>query len=217
MSEARTKAMMRATVVVAMIVVVLLVAWRQGLFALEDREKLAAAIERARDVPYLVPLFVIVYAVAAAAGVPVTPLTLAGGALFGSASGIGVNWVSEMLGASLAFAGIRATGLGARAGSGLAAARSPKTLFRLRLVPVAPFSLLNAGAAVSGMSWRHFLLATAIGIVPVTIIYTVSAAQLVAGVEGSETRALATAAISATVLIAASFLPSLFKRAKPEG
>jgi uncharacterized membrane protein YdjX (TVP38/TMEM64 family) len=74
-------------------------------------------------------------------------------------------------------------------------------------LPVAPFSLLNVGAALSGMRWRDFVFATALGIVPITVIYTVLASALVAGVEGSGVRALTTAAISAAVLIGVSLLP----------
>lgn len=211
---------LRIGVGLAVVALVLIAAWRLGFFALEDRERLAAAIARVREVPYLVPAFIATYAVAAAAGVPATPLTLAGGALFGSVWGVVINWVGEMCAASLAFAGVRAMGLRAtpRAADAqslaVAATRSARTLFRLRLVPVAPFVLLNAGAALSGMGWREYLLATAAGIIPITVVYTVSAAQLVAGVAGSGTRAFATAAAAAALLIVVSFLPGLLRLAR---
>lgn len=207
----------RVGIVVIGVVAALLVARHLGLFELGDRVALVAAIERARSTPYVMPLFVTAYAVGAAVGVPATPFTLAGGALFGIPLGISLNWLGEMLAAALAFAITRATGLrrqnSAIAGDAttaeLATSHGLATLFRLRLIPVAPFALLNAGAAISGMSWRNFLLATAAGIVPITVIYTISASKLVAGVEGSGRQALITAVVAAAVLIGISFLPKL--------
>lgn len=210
---------LRIAIVLAIVAAVLLVAWRSGLFALEDRAQLAAAIDRARSVPFVIPLFVLVYAIAAAAGVPASPLTLAGGALFGPWLGCVLNWTGAMLAATLAFFGTRATGLRAtKQGDATATAtalsgghRATWTLFRLRLVPVVPFALLNAGAALGGMSWKDFLVATGVGIIPIIAIYTISASELVAGVAGSGARAFTLALGSAAVLIAPSFLPSLVR------
>ena len=63
-----------------------------------------------------------------------------------------------------------------------------------------------AGAALSAMPWSHYLLATAVGILPITIIYTFSAAEVVAGVAGSGGRALLGAFVCAAVLIILSFI-----------
>lgn len=214
--RSRRMAVARVVIVAGIAAAVLFGAWRVGLLSLGDHRDLAAAIDRARELPYLVPLFVATYAVAAAAGVPATPFTVAGGALFGVLWGIALNWTGEVLAAALAFGAARATGLRNRAPASsdddaarqLAAAHATRTLFRLRLVPVAPFALLNVAAALSGMRWRDFIGATALGIVPITVIYTVLASKLVEGAEGSGARALTIAAISGAVLIAVSFLPS---------
>jgi uncharacterized membrane protein YdjX (TVP38/TMEM64 family) len=137
-------------------------------------------------------------------------------------AGIALNWIGELLAALLAFAVVRATGAGARrrgsaidtATRALAAGRGARTLFRLRLIPVMPFVLLNVGAALSGMRWRDFTAATAFGILPVTVIYTASASALIAGVEGSGPRALMMSAISAALVIAISFVPSALRAAQ---
>jgi uncharacterized membrane protein YdjX (TVP38/TMEM64 family) len=204
----------RTAVVLALCCIALFAAWRMGLLSLGDRQKLLAAVAHARSVPFSAPLFVAVFAVGAAAGVPATPLTLAGGVLFGARLGLVLNWTGELLAALLAFAAVRVTGLSARRRSQvvdatreLAPGRAARVLFRLRLVPIMPFALLNAGAAISGMTWRDFAGATGLGIVPITVIYTVSASALVAGVAGSGLRALLLAATSAAVLIGVSFLP----------
>jgi uncharacterized membrane protein YdjX (TVP38/TMEM64 family) len=187
--------------VIVVLLAVLTAAWRGGLFAMHDRAQLAAFISELRGWPLVVPGFITIYAIAAAAGVPVTPLTLAGGMLFGAARGIVFNWIAETIAASLAFGATRFAVSTRRA-----APMSARTLFRLRLIPVVPFALLNAGAALSDMPWSRYLLATAAGVIPITVIYTISAAELVAGVAGSGTRALLDAFASAAVLIGLSFL-----------
>ena len=179
-------------------------------------EQLAAAIERARGAPLIAVAFVATYAIATAAGVPATPFTLAGGALFGAGWGIALNWTARCSPPSSRSprraprARSASTGTSGRIAQ-LAGDGGARTLFRLRLIPVAPFALLNAGAALSGMSWRGYLVATAVGIIPITVIYTISASELVAGVAGSGARALMLALGSAAVLIALSFIPSLMR------
>jgi uncharacterized membrane protein YdjX (TVP38/TMEM64 family) len=213
-SDDRRISIRRTAIVFALCCVALFAAWRTGLLSLGDRAKLLAAIDHVRSVPFSAPLFVVVFAIGAAIGVPATPLTLAGGVLFGAGRGLALNWTGELLAALLAFAAVRATGLSAHRRSQLvnathafAPGRAARVLFRLRLIPVMPFALVNAGAAISGITWRGFVAATGLGIVPITVIYTVSASALVAGVAGSGVRALLLATASAAVLIGASFLP----------
>ena len=198
---------MRILIVAAMLAAVLLSAWRYGLFAMHDRARLAEAIEAVRGARFLALGFVVAYAIGAAAGVPATPLTLAGGVLFGGVRGTLLNWIGELAAAMLAFWALRFGG----ATSSVPAITAP-ALFRLRLIPVIPFALVNAMGAFSEMSARSYLSATAIGILPITIIYTISAAQLVAGVAGSGTKTFHTALASAAVLIVISFLPRLVRR-----
>ncbi|MEO7087067.1 MAG: VTT domain-containing protein [Gemmatimonadaceae bacterium] len=212
----------RIGIALAVVAIALLIAWRSGLFALHDRVVLAAAVERARTVPYVAPLFVAVYGLGGAFGVPVTPLTIAGGALFGAWPGIALNWTGEMLAATIAFAVARAAGLRKREEDIPIGSTPPKksaalaTLFRLRLIPIAPFSLLNAGAAMSQVSWRDYLIATGVGIIPITVIYTVSASELMSDATGSSARALKSAGISAVVLILLTLLPSLVRRMRKQ-
>jgi uncharacterized membrane protein YdjX (TVP38/TMEM64 family) len=199
-----------AVVAVAAIVA----AWRAGLFSIGDRERLLTAIDNLRGRPGLEVSFVVAYAVLSAIGVPATPLTLAGGALFGVVGGIALNWLGELLGAVLAFGGVRLVAgnlverspRAARIAERLSAGNTTLLLFRLRLVPVAPFALLNIGSALSGMSWRAYLVATAPGIIPVTAVYTIFAASLLDGAVGSARRALIAAAGSGAAIVSVTML-----------
>jgi uncharacterized membrane protein YdjX (TVP38/TMEM64 family) len=187
----------------------IIAASKAGLFQLHDVTRLRAVVEHVRATPALPLIFVAAYVVMSAVGVPASALTLAGGALFGATRGIALNWLGAFGGALLAFGVVRAMSLHAltqrlhaesTAGK-LLGPGAPMLLFRLRLVPVAPFALLNVGAGMSRMSWRSYALATGLGIVPVTVIYTVFSASLIAGVQGSGTRAMVVALVSAAAII----------------
>lgn len=199
------------------------VAWHLGLFELREPERLAAAIRRAREVTGIVPLFVVIYAVVATFGLPATPLTLAGGAIFGTALGSLLNWLGAVLGASGAYWLARLIGsdsvrrlLGRHAErlDALLARPSFVSLIRLRLIPLVPFNAINFGSGLAGIPFRTYAAATALGIVPGTVIYTYFADSLLAGVEGASARALLNVAVAAALLIAISFSPAVVRKVR---
>ncbi len=194
------------------IVLAATVSFRMGLFAGHDRASLLIFIEQMRTSQHAPLLFVSIYTVAAALGVPVTALTLAGGVLFGPVLGMVLNWTSDLAAAALAFAAGRFVA-GRRKRSELNREdRGFMGLLRLRVIPVVPFAVLNFGSAMYGMTWPAFLAATAIGVVPATVVYTMFAAQLVAGVKGAGTRAFIMAAVSAVMIIALSLVPPILRK-----
>lgn len=110
-----------------------------------------------------------------------TPLTLAGGLLFGLVAGTLLTVTGATIGATLIFLAAR-TGLGdalrARAGGWL---RKLEAGFReneasymlvLRLVPAAPFFIVNLAPAFLGVSLATFVWTTFLGIIPGTAVYT---------------------------------------------
>lgn len=126
-------------------------------------------------------VYVVVYAAATALSVPGgLVLTLAGGFLFGTALATCLVVLGATTGAVLLFLVAR-TALGeplrARAGPWLArmAEGFRKDAFHyllvLRLVPIFPFWLVNLVPALLGVPLRSFVLATAIGIVPGSLVY----------------------------------------------
>lgn len=56
------------------------------------------------------------------------------------------------------------------------------TLLLLRLVPIAPYNILNYAAGLAGIRTRHYLLATFIGTIPGIFIFTYLADSIAAGV-----------------------------------
>ncbi len=219
--SSRSSALLRLGILALVLVAAGYGASRAGLLDLRDSAALLAAIERAREVPYIHVVFVLVYIVVATFGLPATPFTLAGGILFGTALGSGLNWLGATVGATGTYLLARTLGgdalrklLGGQAArlDLLAGERGFSTLFRLRLLPVIPFNALSFTAALSGIPIRPYVAATGLGILPGTIIYTYFAGSLVGGVSGASSTARTNLIIASVLLLALSFLPSMVQR-----
>ena len=129
--------------------------------------------------------FIGLYTVATASSLPgATILTLAGGYLFGTWLGGGATVIGATLGAIILFFAVR-TSLGAvlrekaeRSGGKLKAvidgveAGAFGYILTLRLIPLAPFWLVNVAAALAGAPLRAYAVATLLGIMPATFIYS---------------------------------------------
>jgi uncharacterized membrane protein YdjX (TVP38/TMEM64 family) len=182
---------------------------------------IVAAVERLRAMPWILPAFIAAYAVVAGLGLPGTPMTLAGGALFGAVGGTFANWTGATIGATAAFFLARALGsdavrriLGKNAGllDRLIANAGFLAMLRLRLIPVVPFNALNFGAGLAGVKPSTYLASTALGIIPGTAVYTYFADALLAGADGARESAFTQLLIAAGLLIALSFIPTIAKR-----
>jgi uncharacterized membrane protein YdjX (TVP38/TMEM64 family) len=165
--------------------------------------------------------FVVAYAALAALDFSGLVLTLAGGVVFGFERGVVLNTIGANLGANAAYA--LARGLGKDAVAALLGARFSRMqrfaeaggflwLLRLRLIPIVPFNLLTLAAGVAGMPWRPFAAATALGIVPGTVVYTLFAAAMVTGSGGASRAALTRLLIAGGLLLLLTFAPALARR-----
>jgi uncharacterized membrane protein YdjX (TVP38/TMEM64 family) len=125
--------------------------------------------------------FACAYAVSTALSLPLgLLLTVAAGLLFGPVLGTIVVVTGATTGATVLFLAARtAIGAALRARAGPAVARMARGfeqdafnyLLVLRLVPLFPFWLINVVPAFTGVSLRTYVLATAIGIIPATIVF----------------------------------------------
>jgi len=195
---------------------------RLGLFHTGEARGGREVIEELRALPHLRLEFVLLYTIAAAAGVPVTALVIAGGVLFGPVAGIALNFISDMLAAILGFSVGRMVKLSFAPTKAIEASASLQRgfwgLLRLRLIPVVPFAILNYGAAAYGMGWGPYLAATAIGVIPTAVVYTLFASSVAAGAEGSSRHAFLAAAGIGLVAIIMSLAPRwLGARARTDG
>lgn len=212
---------LKAATLALLLAAAALIAWRLGFFTLRDPQRLAAAIRKAREIRWIMPLFVAAYALVTTFGLPAFPLTLAGGAMFGVGLGSVLNWTGAVLGACGSYGLARLLGRDALHGllgrwgsrfDALGARSGFATIFRLRLIPVVPFNLVSLAAGLASASFPSYAAATALGIIPGTVIYTYFADSLVAGAEGASRNAFIRLGIAAALLIALSFLPLLARR-----
>jgi uncharacterized membrane protein YdjX (TVP38/TMEM64 family) len=225
-TRSSSRPLLRLLTLAAVLAAVGVIAWRLGVLDLRDPDTLMAAVDRVRRVPFLPVAFVLTYGVVAAFGLPATPFTLAGGVLFGTAAGSALNWTGAVIGATGTYLLGRRIGgdalpqlLGERrvildALTGNAAFAS---LFRLRLLPVIPFNMLSLAASLAGVPLRQYVLATGLGIVPGTIIYTYFADRLLAGVAGASDAATQQLLVATVLLLALSFLPGIVRRVRRGG
>lgn len=126
--------------------------------------------------------FVVTFAILSAIALPIGSLfCLVAGYLFGISLGFMASLVGSMAGATLTFYLVRSMG-GARLRERLAQGRIDRLLkllerdatwylIVLRIVPIAPFFVINAAAALAWISAPRFFLATLAGLIPTTLIY----------------------------------------------
>jgi len=111
---------------------------------------------------------------------PAEIIAVANGMVYGLVWGTVITWTGAMIGALLAFGLARRFGrpfvdrMVARkewdALDGWLADHGWKVVFVGRLIPVIAFNLINYAAGLTRITWRAFALATAVGILPVTVL-----------------------------------------------
>lgn len=165
--------------------------------------------------------FVAAYVTACAFAFSGALLTLAGGAVFGFWWGALLNTIGANLGAWAAFGLARLLGrealqglLGQRlAGLDRVAQQSGFAwLTRLRLIPIVPFNLLNFASGLTALPWRTYAAATALGILPGTLVYTFFADALLAGGREASQQAFVRVVIAGGLLVLLSFVPTVARK-----
>ena len=178
-------------------------------------------------------LFVFLYAAATAVALPGSVLTIAGGAIFGFWWGALFNSIGANVGANAAFWLARTLGrdgavefgtswlsrwLGAEGvawGEKLGRATEQHGFFGLlvlRLVPLVPFNGLNFGSGFTRLRWHDYTLATLVGILPGTLVYTFFADALVLGSTEASQEARIRLWIAAALLLALSSIPLVARK-----
>lgn len=151
--------------------------------------------------------FALAYAALTVALVPGALLTLAAGALFGVAGGTLVTVIGATAGATLAFLASRRiprARLDALLGSrlrdldGRMSARGFMSVLVLRLIPIAPFNVLNYALGATSVRLRDYVAATVLGIAPASLAF--AAAGAAAADPGIETAAVGLGALAVLVV-----------------
>ena len=216
----RRSVIIRIAALGALVLVLTVAGYALGWFDLARVTRTIARLQSGRNVLAVAVIFFAVYATTTAIGFPALPFTVAGGAIFGHVRGTLLSWVAATVGTMLGY--LLARGIGRetarrwiakrKVGAALTESTSFLTLVRLRLVPVIPLSVVNFAAGLARTRFGVYVAATAIGILPVTIVFTYFADSLMRGLEGARTHAYWDVAIASAGLMAMSLLPLLVKR-----
>lgn len=142
-------------------------------------------------------VYVLAFVVLASVALPIASLfCLCAGFLFGLAAGAAAALTGGLLAAILTFALVRKLG-GERVRIMLDRSRASALmdmferdtayyLILLRIVPVGPFFMINAAAGLTAISSARYILATAIGLAPITLVYASVGAGLESMVKARE-------------------------------
>jgi phosphatidylserine/phosphatidylglycerophosphate/cardiolipin synthase-like enzyme/uncharacterized membrane protein YdjX (TVP38/TMEM64 family) len=194
------------------IVAALSAAWRWSpLGEWVSLEALAGWAETLRASP-LAPVLVLGgYVVGCLLAVPITLLILATAVVFGPVSAFLYALAGSLLGAALTFGAGRALGRDAvrrLAGRRLnhlsrrLARRGLLAVIAVRVLPVAPFTVVNLAAGASHIGFRDFALGTALGMLPGIFAITLFSDRVLAAVRSPSPLTLAT--LGAVVLAIAA-------------
>src|SRR6185369_5289733 len=166
-------------------------------------------LQGGNDVVTVAVIFFVLYALLTAIGFPALPFTVAGGAIFGHVRGTLLSWAAATVGTMLGY--LLARGVGRetarrwiakrKVGAALTQSTSFVTLLRLRLVPVIPLSVVNFASGLARTRFGVYVAASAIGILPATVVFTYFADSLMRGLQGARTHAYWDVAIASAVLM----------------
>lgn len=154
-------------------------------------DPIAEAADALRETPAGLLLALLAYIGASLAFVPVTALTVAATWVFGGWSGLLVAATGN-LGSAAAAYGIGSVlwrdlvqslaGKRLRALNDALAKRGMVAMAALRVVPIAPFTLVNIVAGASRIRFRHYLAGTALGMAPGTVMICLASDRIVRAV-----------------------------------
>jgi uncharacterized membrane protein YdjX (TVP38/TMEM64 family) len=164
-----------------------------ALLGLDERASLEAWMGAGAKGPWALPMAVAGFAALAFLGVPQFVLIAAAVVAFGPWTGFAYSWIGTFVSALVGFLigrrfGARLleelAGEGVRRFIGMVAKNGFLASLVVRLVPSAPFIVVNMAAGVTGMRIAPFALGTAIGIVPKIALTAFAGAAVVKAASG---------------------------------
>ncbi|MET0272072.1 MAG: TVP38/TMEM64 family protein [Phenylobacterium sp.] len=147
--------------------------------------------------PWSLPVAVAAFAILAFVGVPQFMLIAAAVVAFGPVTGIVYSWIGTMVSSLVGFyigrmAGARVlerfSGKGVQRFMKLVGRNGFYASLIVRLVPSAPFIVVNMAAGVTPMSVVHFAAGTALGIIPKIVLTAFAGASIVDVMKGEDGR-----------------------------
>ncbi|MBI2980875.1 MAG: TVP38/TMEM64 family protein [Deltaproteobacteria bacterium] len=183
--------------------------------------RLIALTHSAHELWWVPVILILIYGIGGLFGLPGSALTLVLGALYGVIPGFFYNVIASKLAAGAGFFGARYLGRDfvSRFLKGKwkefdeqAASHGFRLIFYLRLVPLFPFNGINFGAGLSKIGFRGYALASLLGMIPGTFVYTYFAASLLSGATGAKEKATFHLILSTVLFVLLSLVPVIYKR-----
>ena len=174
----RRKRLLRLSAVI--VVVTIAVAWVWQLVPAVNPQSVLARLEAIETHSWSPLFFVVAYVVGGLVMFPVTLLSAATATIFVPLKAVAISFTGILLSAALLhWIGARALRGQVRAALGPTAKkvdeafgdRSIVTIALIRMVPLAPFTLVNLAAGSLGVRFRDYMLGTALGLAPgITVV-----------------------------------------------
>lgn len=190
----RSQLILRLVVLALLLVSGFLLAKLTPLGTLLEKQRMIALFEDLSHRWWTPLVLVASYCVAGPIGLPASPFLVAGGVVFGFALGSFYNILGLLSGAMVGFWVAKALGRSAvvqlagprlRRAEMLFEKRGFWPLVQARFLPI-PFSVIGYAAALAGVGAGRYLLTSAIGLVPATVLHTYFAPKLLlAMIDGS--------------------------------
>jgi phosphatidylserine/phosphatidylglycerophosphate/cardiolipin synthase-like enzyme/uncharacterized membrane protein YdjX (TVP38/TMEM64 family) len=172
-------------------------------------DNLYAEAENLAQMPGMPVLILAAFVIGTLLAVPVTVLTVVTLLTFGTWLGLLYALAGSILGALSSFGLGRALGRNAvrrlaggrlNALSQRLAQRGLLAVIAVRMVPIAPFTVINLVAGASHISFRDFLLGTAIGLIPGITAIALFTDRILASLQSPTPRSLAALGFTLTVI-----------------
>jgi uncharacterized membrane protein YdjX (TVP38/TMEM64 family) len=174
---------------------------------------------------WALPVAVSAFAILAFVGVPQFVLIAAAVVAFGPWTGLAYSWIGTMVSAVIGFYVGRAFGarlLRDYAGEGIR--KFMKLIGRngfmasliVRLVPSAPFIVVNMAAGVTPMRLRQFLAGTAIGIIPKIALTAFAGNSIVQALRGGGVQHIALLLLAALVWLVAGWFARIWLKKRED-
>jgi len=187
-----------------------------------DRSRLVAVFDHLRDASWAPLALMALFIGLAPVGLPMTPLIIASGVVFGPWLGALYNTIGCLSGAAVSYWLARTMGRDfVRRVAGKRLKRIEKLLRRrgfwglvgVRFLPV-PFPVINFGAALAGISFPTFMLTSALGLTPSMFVYTNFASTLFEVARGGDKSDLWKPAAALATVMLISVTPAVIQQVR---
>ena len=211
-SRERVRARVIAVVILAIAVAALALAWRYtSLAQFHLADEIVALARQTQASPWAPFAVIAIFVVGGVALVPLTVLIAATAALFGPFTGIPLALAGAMASGAVTFglgrvlerrvvrriAGERINALSRRLQR-----RGLLAVLLVRLLPVAPYGIVNLVAGASRIAWRDFLLGTALGLLPGLVLTSALVDRVIAAMVAPSPQRIVALAVVVVAIIA---------------